>query len=468
MKSRLAITLVIASAPVYAQPAPSSPAAPTDSPSEPVPAGDGTGSATPTTVAAAAPAEAPTATAPTATAATGAASLTDVVGISASTTPESNKPKPVELKPGGYLQADSRSFADDSGTRDLTLRRLRFKLEGKAFKYFKLNTLIDTAGSKLQVLNAWVELAPRPELSIRVGKDKNQFGIERLQSATDLTFVERAYPTQIAPNRDIGVALRGDIAGGLVHYSAALVDGVADNAVIEGETDDALEYNLHLLISPLKKLDPDIDLGIGAATTFGRTHGTLTNPGIAAIKSPGQATIVKWAGGGASDTMATTALGDGYRTRYAAHGYIYAGPVGALAEYVRDNEPVALGGNHTLVGNQAWQLASSLALTAGDRPSYKSIQPKKNFDPEAGTWGAVEVALRYAELRIDKEAFDAGVISASSSVQRARSGTLGINWYFNKSFKLQLDYEGTTYKGGAQDGNRPTEHLISTRLQAAI
>ena len=409
MQSRLAITIVLAAAPVYAQPAltESSPSPPTQAPQ-------------------------------------------------------------LKLEPGGYLQADTRSFATGTGTHEQTLRRLRFKVDGKAFKYFKFNTLIETAASRLQVLNAWIEFAPRPEIGLRFGKDKAQFGIERLQSATQLTFIERGYPTQIAPNRDIGLAVRGDIEGGLVHYSAAIVNGVADNAILEGETDDELEYNVHLLVAPLKHVAPDIDVAIGGAATFGRTNGSLANPGISSIRSAGQATIVKFAGGTATDTMDTTAVADGFRTRYAGHAYAYAGPVGALAEYVLDNEPILLAGTHTVVANQAWQLAISGALTPGDRPSYKGISPKQPFDLDAGTWGAVELAARYSELRIDDDAFAMGILNDTTSVHRARAGTLGANWYFNKHIKLQLNYEGTTFEGGATGGNRPTEHLISTRFQVAI
>lgn len=136
--------------------------------------------------------------------------------------PEDKLAKQIELKPGGYLQIDQREFLTDTGTHELTVRRLRFKLDGKAFRYFKVYTLVDFAGSKLVVDDAYLEFAPRPELALRFGKNKSQFGIERLQSATELTFIERSYPTQIAPNRDIGIAVRGDI--GIVHYSLAAVD----------------------------------------------------------------------------------------------------------------------------------------------------------------------------------------------------------------------------------------------------
>jgi phosphate-selective porin OprO/OprP len=457
MKSRLAITIVIASAPAYAQSTPT--------PTEAAPATESAEAPAPAPV----PATPPPTTEPAATVTALTAPEPVKDAPEASITAKTEVKKPLELKPGGYLQADTRSFATDTGTHEQTLRRLRFKLDGKAFKYFKLRTLIETASSRLQVLDAWIELALRPEIGVRVGKDKAQFGVERLQSATELTFIERAYPTQIAPNRDIGVAVRGDVAGGLVHYSLAAVNGVADNAVLEGETDDELEYNARLLVSPLKKIQPDSDLGIGGAATFGRTNGTVANPGLTSIRSAGQATIVKYAGGGATDTMDTTAVADGFRKRFTGHAYYYAGPIGVLGEYVAGYEPVLLAGSHTLIRNQAWQLAASGTLTPGDRPSYKGVAPKHPFDLEAGTWGAVELAARYSELRIDDDAFTAGILKDSSSVRRARAGTLGINWFFNKHIKLQLNYEGTQYRGGAADGaNRPTEHLIGTRFQAAI
>jgi phosphate-selective porin OprO/OprP len=378
--------------------------------------------------------------------------------------------KPLEIKPGGYLQADSRVFATDTGTHELTVRRLRFKVDGQALRHFRFQTLIDTATSRLQVLNAWIEFSPRPEIGLRFGKDKAQFGIERLQSATDLAFIERAFPTQLAPNRDIGLALRGDIHGGLVHYSAAIVNGVANNAVLEAETDSEYEYNAHLLIAPFKassQLASYGDLAIGGAATFGRTRGTIANPGLTAIRSAGQATIFSYAGGGATDTRETTALADGYRYRLAAHAYYYGGPIGVLAEYVADHEPVLLQGTHTRLRHSAWQLAASAALTPGDRAGYKSLVPKRPFDLRAGTWGAVELAARYSELRIDDDSFTAG-IARQASIRRARAGTLGANWYFNRNIKLQVNYESTQFTGGTATGNRRTEHVIATRIQVAI
>ncbi len=377
---------------------------------------------------------------------------------------------PLQLTPGGNIQADGRAFTNDSGSHDLTIRRLRAELAGKAYDYFKLYTLLDFASSKLVVENAYLEVGV-PEVSLRFGKDKAQFGIERLQSDTYLAFIERSFATQISPDRDLGVALRGELFHGVLAYSGAIVDGAPDNTTaLEAETDNALEYDLHVSFSPFKA--PGLaglgDLAIGAATTFGYTHGTLAAPGLTSIKSDGQQTIVKYAGGGATDTIDTTAHAEGYRTRQTIHGYYYGGPIGVLAEYVRDHEPIALGGTHTGIVDQAWQVAVSVAVTPGDHPSYTAIRPVHPFDPRHGRWGAVELAARYGALELDPDAFDTKITSATSSVRVARDVTVGASWYFNRYFKLQLNYSETFYKEGAIGGDRRPEHLIAVRGQGML
>ena len=391
-------------------------------------------------------------------------SAADVIAVE-KTVEAPPKQAKLDLKPGGYLHVDGRRFVENNtGAHDFTVRRLRFKLDGSASKLIGFRTLVDFAGSRVQVLDAWAELRFHPALSLRAGKDKGQFGLERLQSATALTFVERGYPTQLAPNRDIGVWLRGDYA--FLHYAVGVVGGTANNTVLEAETDDVLEYNAHVLVLPFKGNEKRFgDLAIGGAATFGRSKGTQTATGLAGVRTPGQLEFFKYATGMTVDSTAHT---DGYRTRWTAHGYYYGGPFGVLAEYVLDREPVELGGSTEVLSHRAWQLAASVAVTPDDGPTYKGLKPKRAFDIEQGTWGAVELAARYSELRIDDDTFGSGMASGASSARRARTFTGGINWHLSEIVKLQTNYELTTFEGGAMAGNREAEHLVSTRLAASI
>ncbi len=379
---------------------------------------------------------------------------------------DKKEPKvPLELKPGGYVQVDGRRFLNGAKTHELTIRRLRAKLDGKAGKYFAFGTLVDFAGSKVVVNDAWIEGIVAPELQIRAGKGKSQFGLERIQSDSQLTMIERAYPTQLSPDRDIGVWLRGDVGKGLVHYAFGIVDGVENNAMLEGETDNEFEYNAHLLLAPFARRRDLGDLAIGGATTFGRTEGTLTSTGLNNIRSVGQTTIVKFSTS-ASDPAAN-AVADGYRTRYTAHGFYYRGPAGVLAEYVRDSEPVKLAHNHTPLHNSAWQVAGLLAVTPGDRPSFKSIKPKHPFDPSKGTYGAVELTARYSQVKLDLNPFDAKIQKPATSYQSAREAAVGVNWYFNELLRLQVNSSVTTFDSA--DASQPSsQHVLAARFQAAI
>jgi phosphate-selective porin OprO/OprP len=372
---------------------------------------------------------------------------------------------PLELKPGGYVQVDGRRLLNGTETHDILIRRLRARLDGKAGKHFAFGTLVDVASSKVVVNDAWIEGIVAPELQIRAGKGKAQFGLERLQSDSQLTMIERTYPTALSPDRDIGVWLRGDIARGLVHYAFGIVDGVANNAILEAETDNELEYNAHVLVSPFATRKDLGDLAIGGATTFGRTEGTLTNSGLTSVRSAGQLTIVKFPT--SATDPAANAVADGYRMRFTVHGYYYRGPGGVLAEYVRDNEPVELANSHTPLHNNAWQVSGMLAVTPGDRPSFKSIKPEHPFDPSKGTYGAVELTARYSQIKLDLAAFDAKILKPATSVQSAREATVGVNWYFNEYVRLQINYSLTTFDS-ANSTLPPSQHLIAVRFQASI
>jgi hypothetical protein len=53
-------------------------------------------------------------------------------------------------------------------------------------------------------------------------------GLERLQSGSELLFVERGLPTNLVPNRDVGAQLFGDLFDGTISYALGAFNGVPD------------------------------------------------------------------------------------------------------------------------------------------------------------------------------------------------------------------------------------------------
>jgi len=371
-----------------------------------------------------------------------------------------------KLKIGGYLHADSRWFVDDEDEKladQFTFRRMRLDLGGTLAKILEFRFLPDFAGGRIVVQDAWVDLGLHPAFRLRVGKFKAPFGLERLQSATALGFVERGFPTNLAPNRDVGVQLWGDVAGGLVSWAAGVFDGVADGASTDGDVTDDKEVAGRLFVQPFapgKGLLKNV--GAGAAVTAGDKQGTFASPEVSPYKTTGQATFFTPVLG---MDQATTVIASGAHVRVTGQGYAYVGPVGFLGEYARSSYEVALGDVEGKIIAQAWNAELFFVLT-GEDASYKGVTPDHPLDLGDGTWGAFELAARFHQLTIGDRTFDHGFADPAKSARQARAFGGGLRWHATRSLRVYLDAEGTGFEGGASGGgDRPTELVILTRLQ---
>ncbi|HLO24997.1 MAG TPA: porin, partial [Geobacteraceae bacterium] len=246
----------------------------------------------------------------------------------------------------------------------------------------------------------------------------------------------------------------GDVLNGTLSYAVGAFDGVPDGASTDGDTGDDKEFEGRIFSHPFKGSDIKAleGLGVGVAGSFGDTEGTLPS-----FKSPGQNTFFNY--------RATSTAG-GTHYRIAPQGYYYWGPLGLLGEYVLSAQDVQNGANRRKLQNDAWQVAASYVVT-GEKASYKGVNPSRPFDPRKGNWGAVEIAARYSDLSVDKDAFPIFADPAVAA-RKARAWGAGVNWYLNKSVKVVLDYEQTKFDGGAAAGtNREYERVILSRFQIA-
>ncbi len=373
------------------------------------------------------------------------------------------------LRVGGYFQADGRYYLKDRealGTSSLIIRRARPIVEGTVFHYFDFRILPDFGTGQPTIYEAYLEARLDPALAIRAGKFKPPVGLERLQSATDLRFVERGFPTNLVPNRDVGFMTSGDLSGGLLSYAVGLFNGVADLGFGDVDGSDAKEVAARLFTQPfiLQGRRAPADLGFGISGSLGKERGNLTVPATSMLRTPGQVTAFRYRSNG---TAAGTTLEDGTRARLEPQAYLYRGSFGFLAQYTISRHTVRRDTSAAVrIRHQAWQIAASFFLT-GERASFRSLTPKRVFDPRAGTWGALELAARIQETSVAEAAFPYFADPAVSS-QRIRAWTVGLNWHLARNVKLMIDYERATFLGGAATGDRPPENFLATRLQTAF
>jgi phosphate-selective porin OprO/OprP len=364
-----------------------------------------------------------------------------------------------KLRIRGYLHADSRTFVSDQTTTSretFALRRARLVFEGTLFENVDFRVMPDFAGSAVTLQDAYLNLRYFPLAQVQAGQFKAPFGLERLQSATALTFIERGFPTQLAPNRDLGVMLQGDFHEGLLTYQLAALNGVTDGSSSPSDSDDGKDVVARVFSQPFLETPwtPLQGLGLGAAVTFGHQKRATTT-----YKTNGQDTFFKYATG-------VTERGD--RLRIGPQATYYWGPFGALFEWTKSEVDLV----NTLGAKQqsdvtAWQIAASYVLT-GESAGFKGVVPRAPFRPSEGTWGALEFAARYHKLEIDDDVFASGFASLAASAREAAAWTVGTNWYLNPFVKISLNYERTKFEGGGGVGlDRADEDLLLTRFQLA-
>jgi phosphate-selective porin OprO and OprP len=365
----------------------------------------------------------------------------------------------------GYVQSDARFFGANGpvapGSSTFLLRRVRPIFEATAYKYFGLRVMPDFGNGQVVLYDAYAEAKPNPALNLRVGKFKPPIGLERLQSATDVRFVERGLPTSLVPNRDVGIQLSGDLASARVQYQVGAFDGAPDAANIDGDPSTGKDVVGRVFFRPLATIASAPDVGFGIAGSSGTEQGTLTAPALGSYRTTGQLALFRYRADG---TAANTVLADGRRTRVSPQGYVYVGPVGVLAEYVRTTHHVRRATNSAALTNQAWQVSGGWVLT-GERESYTSVTPDHPLDgSKSGGLGALELVARYGVLTNDANAFPTFADPATQA-RRARAAGVGLNWRLTRGLLFAADYERTQLDGPAEATARSTEHAVLTRLQ---
>ncbi len=418
------------------------------------------------------------------------------------------------IKLRGLLQADYRSYQegandvrnrsnqragtlDTDGFHDATdtwlLRRARPTIEGTLFGQYDFRFTPEFAGGSASAVDAYIDARFLPEFKVRAGKFKTFAGLERLQSGSDIKFLERSYVTNaILPNRDLGVAVHGDLFSNRLNYAVGLMNGVTDggNTSTGTEFNEDKEYTGRLFATPFSNdITPLTGLGFGFAATFQDASGERnlnftdtsaadgTRNGLPSYLTPGQQTFFRYN---------SAAVADGERLRISPQAYYYYGPLGIIGEYAQVDQDVSLttggsasgggAGTNTVVTSgtkkklthDAWQIAATWLLT-GEDVSFKGVKPKRDFN-FGGGWGAWELAGRYSEINLDDDTFKdpTGTVftgayaDLSNSASAAHTWTAGLNWYLNPNVKVAFNYEHTSFDGGAGDGILPIDAAGTT------
>lgn len=370
------------------------------------------------------------------------------------------------LRLRGLVQLDHRAFFNDGGAaaglnnNGFVLRRARLITEGAFAKNYTFQLVTEFGGSAVSILDANVGINVSPALQFKLGKFKTPVGLELLQSDSWTFFNERSIVTNLVPNRDLGITAGGDIFGGKLNYTVGVLNGVADGAsTTNADFDNEKDFVVRLFATPFKddagSALQGLSFGVGAS--YGREKGTSGR--TSAYRTDGQQTFFSY--------LATT-ITDGPNWRISPQLDYRNGSFGLIGEYTVSTVNVrpSTTGLKTELQNKGWQAAAGYVLT-GENSSYNGVVPATNFDWNKGTWGAFEVTGRYANVKIDDNAFPLYAAVASNAREAASYG-IGLNWYLSKTVAFKLDYYQTTFDAPAGAPAVPTNAVLRQDEQAFI
>ena len=389
---------------------------------------------------------------------------------------------PFQLRFGAVVQVDYRQFFDEtspppqSGVDTFLLRRIRPIFEGGYEDFgFKImpdfgngsNTSPNTAPTP-QIFDAWIYWNPYTEFNTRVGKMKAPLGLEELQEDVNIAFPERAFPSELIPNRDIGLQASGALFNRTVSYAAGVFNGAVDNNGANdgsGDFNNNKDVNARVFAQPWKNTDLKAlrGLGFGVGYGFGIQSGSLATPAVPTYTTPGQQTWFAYNAG---------TFANGRRESWTPQIYYSVGPVGLLGEWTNTAQVFTRGANTQTVSNTAWQVQLAWVLT-GEDASYLGVTPSQNFSLKGGHWGSLTLVSRVSQLKIDSDAFvgtpATQLANPNTQPGKATDYGIGLSWGLSREVSIYFTYDQTKFDGGAPNGNnRPDEKVLITRFQYAL
>ena len=423
--------------------------------------------------------------------------------------------KAFSFKIGGRMQIDGgfASSADTMSRSNVGFRRAQIWIEGKAYKdwYYRFQydfTNAGVTGIRDAYLAYRAKLLPeeisKQPVTFQIGNFFEPFSMETNSSTSNITFLERALPTVLAPSRHTGAAVT--IGDKLWSVKTGIFSTSPQDTAVAPPTGGAQYWDaaVRATYAPIQEEDKLLHLGSSfryhkPENTTAATDSAFLRPGAGTEREEadvlgGSGTWTRVSAAqdltcAASGSLATTATGLGllsapfilkngclkYAYSYGFEAAASYGPVSLQGEYIAtryERDPL----NALLLGNgggsslqySGYYVQGSWFLTGESRAAVYGSYDKNFFTPgtfgpiqikdpvNKGGWGAWELAARYSEINLNNGGLvDGNYVYAATAVgtaaQKALASTatlggrqdnltIGLNWYPVNGFRLQANW----------------------------
>jgi len=363
---------------------------------------------------------------------------------------------------GGYIGADEalqEAFPDLQGG-NANLRDLRIILTGTAYDHIDFKFDMDFANVR-DIKDIWIGYTKAPFFGdIKIGHFREPISLERLTSLSDITFMERALPTEaFAPGRNLGIICNDTILDGRMTWAAGafLITGSFSDA---GEFNDQLSETfgtaLTARVTGLPRYTDNgrqlLHLGLSYSHQFRNEQRAESD---LKLRTHPESRLT-------NDVLVNTGEfpAEG-ADLFGAELSIVSGPFSLQGEYFHLFADSDAADDPRFWG---FYLYGSYFITGEHRNYDRSkgvfsgIKPNCNFHFFEGGWGALEVALRFSYVDLNGGSIRGG---------REHNLTAGVNWYLSEKTRFMCNY----IRARAKDRETPppieggTADILQVRFQ---
>ena len=273
-------------------------------------------------------------------------------------------------------QADGRFSLDDPTpiTNTFTVRKARPIVSGRLGRYFDFRLMPEFAGGSPVMLDAYLDMRFSKAFRLRAGKDKAPVGYELLIGDANLFFPERALPSGLVPNRDVGFQAQGDVAGQKISYSGGIFNGVADGVTSTTDVDGngAKDFAGRVIVQPFRP---------GGAAPATALSGLGFHLGASAGSQLGTLPSYRTSIGQTYFAYAPGTAASGTRRRVTPAVFYFFKSLGAFGEYVRSTQEIARTARTHIVTNHGGTSQAPSCSPAKWRPREPCVRFSRSIPP---------------------------------------------------------------------------------------
>ncbi len=347
---------------------------------------------------------------------------------------------------GGRLHATltEHSHGDLGSTSDpvdgTEIRRARLYAKGNLYKKFGYMAEVDWGGDKVGIKDFFGTYNPNKNWEFTFGNQKHAFSQEVQESSNDIMFAERSLVYGLSVpffDRAIGVNLKAmgetwNVQGGFYGDGVASSTGDANAASKSAsrEKNEGKGFAIRGTWNPILEKDRMVMLGANYGYRKQSDTGEINNGKDPAFSySTTNFSSLKVVNSGNISNFNDVQMG-------ILELSAMNGPFSFQSEYAKGTVNRDNGSSDYDVSayyaQVAWTLTGETREYKATDGEFKRLKPAKIFDPDKGTWGAWEVALRHDGIDLDDGSYTGG---------EAKRMTLNLNWYLNENMRLLAGYE---------------------------